>query len=344
MVDDDRMPLRRARARDAKVRFRTLGCYPLTGAVESDGRHADRGHPGDAAGRHLRAPGPGHRPRPGGVDGEEEAGGLLLMAHHASELIATDIDRLPGAAPAQGPAAVHHLRQRRRRQVDPDRAAAVRVEDDLRGPARRARAADSKKVGTQGGELDFALLVDGLCRPSASRASPSTSPTASSPPTGASSSSPTRPATSSTPATWSPAPRPRPRRHPDRRPQGRADPDPAPQLPGVAARHPPRGAGGQQDGPGRLRPGVFDAIVAEYAPSPRADRAPDVTCHPDVGAQGRQRARPSPRMPWYEGPTLMEHLETVPRSTTAMPAAAVPHAGAVGQPPRTSTSAASPGT
>ena len=37
MVDDDRMPeeLRR-QARMRKVRFRTLGCYPLTGAVESD--------------------------------------------------------------------------------------------------------------------------------------------------------------------------------------------------------------------------------------------------------------------------------------------------------------------
>ena len=37
MVDDDRMPeeLRR-KARMRKVRFRTLGCYPLTGAIESD--------------------------------------------------------------------------------------------------------------------------------------------------------------------------------------------------------------------------------------------------------------------------------------------------------------------
>ena len=60
--------------------------------------------------------------------------------------------------------------------------------------------ADSKKVGTQGGELDFALLVDGL---SAEReqGSRSTSPTASSRPRDASSSSPTRPATSSTRAT-----------------------------------------------------------------------------------------------------------------------------------------------
>ena len=40
------------------VRFRTLGCYPLTGAVESDADDAAGDHPGDAADHHLRAPGP----------------------------------------------------------------------------------------------------------------------------------------------------------------------------------------------------------------------------------------------------------------------------------------------
>ena len=42
MVDDDRMPLARPDEPQTKtVRFRTLGCYPLTGAVESDARSAD---------------------------------------------------------------------------------------------------------------------------------------------------------------------------------------------------------------------------------------------------------------------------------------------------------------
>jgi sulfate adenylyltransferase subunit 2 len=37
MVDDDRMPLRPGeRPQTRKVRFRTLGCYPLTGAIESE--------------------------------------------------------------------------------------------------------------------------------------------------------------------------------------------------------------------------------------------------------------------------------------------------------------------
>ena len=37
MVDDERMPVElREKAKMKKVRFRTLGCYPLTGAVESE--------------------------------------------------------------------------------------------------------------------------------------------------------------------------------------------------------------------------------------------------------------------------------------------------------------------
>ena len=36
MVDDDRMPLNKGEVPQMKsVRFRTLGCYPLTGAIES---------------------------------------------------------------------------------------------------------------------------------------------------------------------------------------------------------------------------------------------------------------------------------------------------------------------
>ena len=37
MVDDKRFPLRPGEAAESRrVRFRTLGCYPLTGAIESD--------------------------------------------------------------------------------------------------------------------------------------------------------------------------------------------------------------------------------------------------------------------------------------------------------------------
>ena len=37
MVDDDRLPLRtNEQIKVKKIRFRTLGCYPLTGAIESN--------------------------------------------------------------------------------------------------------------------------------------------------------------------------------------------------------------------------------------------------------------------------------------------------------------------
>jgi sulfate adenylyltransferase subunit 2 len=42
MVDDDRMPLRPSeKPQLRRVRFRTLGCYPLTGAIGSDARTVD---------------------------------------------------------------------------------------------------------------------------------------------------------------------------------------------------------------------------------------------------------------------------------------------------------------
>ncbi len=60
---------------------------------------------------------------------------------------------------------------------------------------------DSKRVGTQGDEIDYALLLDG-CRRSGSRASPSMWLTAFSLPTSASSSLPIRLVMSSIPAIW----------------------------------------------------------------------------------------------------------------------------------------------
>ena len=37
MVDDDRLPLKEGETPQMRtVRFRTLGCYPLTGAIESE--------------------------------------------------------------------------------------------------------------------------------------------------------------------------------------------------------------------------------------------------------------------------------------------------------------------
>jgi sulfate adenylyltransferase subunit 2 len=80
MVDDDRFRLRDGRGSDDEV-----GPLPHPRLLPADrrggehGRDPARDHPGDAAHHHQRASGAGHRPRPGRLDGEEEAGGVLLM-------------------------------------------------------------------------------------------------------------------------------------------------------------------------------------------------------------------------------------------------------------------------
>ena len=79
MVDDDRMPLEPGEEPMLKkVRFRTLGCYPLTGAVESEADTLPDDHPGDAA----RARRPSGRAASStttsaGLDGEEEEEGYF---------------------------------------------------------------------------------------------------------------------------------------------------------------------------------------------------------------------------------------------------------------------------
>ena len=314
MVDDDRMPLRPGEVPEMRsVRFRTLGCYPLTGAVESDADTLPDDHPGDAADHHVGAAGPGHRPRLSRLDGEEEAGGLLLMAHVVDDLIAADIEAYLDAARAQEPAALHHLRQRRRRQEHADRPAALRVASWCsRTTSRRSRPTRRRSAPRAASSTSRCWST--VWRPSASRASPSTSPTGSSPPSGASSSSPTRPGheqytrnmvTGASTADLAVIL--------DRRPQGRAHPDPAAQLPRVAARHPPRRPRGQQDGPRRLLAGGLRprsrTTTATFAAEIGLD---DITVHPDVGAAAATTSStPSAHTPWYHGPTLLGYLETV---------------------------------
>ncbi len=63
MVDDDRMPLKPGEKPEMKsVRFRTLGCYPLTGAVESNADTLPEVIQEMLLTTQLRAPGPRHRP------------------------------------------------------------------------------------------------------------------------------------------------------------------------------------------------------------------------------------------------------------------------------------------
>ena len=89
---------RRGAADEASVRFRTLGCCPLTAAVAVDGGRPRKRRRRDARRAHVRAPGPAHRPRSGRRHGDEEARGLLLMT------ALTAIRRRRSARPAPRPA------------------------------------------------------------------------------------------------------------------------------------------------------------------------------------------------------------------------------------------------
>ena len=58
-------------------------------------------------------------------------------------------------------------------------------------------------------------------------------------------------------------------------------------------------------------PAVFAAIEAAYRSSGRQVALPDVTAIPICAAHGDNVIERSTRMPWYRGPTLMGHLDTV---------------------------------
>ena len=57
---------------------------------------------------------------------------------------------------------------------------------------------------------------------------------------------------------------------------------------------------------------VFRNIVRDYEPLAARLGFEEVVAIPVVAVDGDNIVAPSPRMAWYEGPTLLEHLETVP--------------------------------
>src|SRR5687767_3226922 len=116
--------------------------------------------PGNAADHQFRTSGTGHRPRFVGLDGEEEAGGLFLMAH-AIDLAGSDI--------------LTYLKTHEHKDllrfitcgsVDDGKSTLIGrllfdsrlvYEDQL-----AALAQDSSRAGRREKDLDFASLVDGL--------------------------------------------------------------------------------------------------------------------------------------------------------------------------------------
>jgi bifunctional enzyme CysN/CysC len=56
---------------------------------------------------------------------------------------------------------------------------------------------------------------------------------------------------------------------------------------------------------------TFDAIEADYRAFASNLTIDSITCIPMSALRGDNITSPSPNTPWYDGPTLMEHLETV---------------------------------
>ena len=63
---------------------------------------------------------------------------------------------------------------------------------------------------------------------------------------------------------------------------------------------------------------VFDTIEADYRAFAEQIGLTDVVCIPMSALRGDNITEPSPRTPWYEGPTLVGYLETVPVGETAL--------------------------
>ena len=79
MPDDERLPEQyRDKIRMRKVRFRTLGCWPLTGAVESEADTIEKNRRRNDDHHQIRTDHPGNRFRPGCQYGTKEKRGILL--------------------------------------------------------------------------------------------------------------------------------------------------------------------------------------------------------------------------------------------------------------------------
>ena len=151
------------------------------------------------------------------------------------------------------------------------------------------------------------------CGPSASRASRSTWPTATSPRRSGSSSSPTPRATSSTRATWSPVPPPPTWRSilVDAR-NGIVEQSRRHTFLASLLRIPHLVVVREQDGPGRLRPrSASTRSRTSSASSRRSSTIGDLTFMPISALHGDNVVDRSANMPWYDGSSLLHHLEEV---------------------------------
>ena len=209
-----------------------------------------------------------------------------------------------------------------------------------RRPARRRCGPTRKRVGTQGERARLRAARSTASPPSASRASRSTSRTATSRRRGATSSSPTRRATSSTRATWSTGAS-------TRRLRGASSSTRATGVLTQTRRHSHVVA---LLGIRHVVLAVNKMDLVDYSERalrrdrgrvPRALRERDRPAGRRAASRSRRCAATtscerSERMPWYDGPPLLEYLETRRDRRAPAPAGTLPTARAVGQPPDSS--------
>ncbi len=142
VVDDERMRFQPGeRPVDRLVRFRSLGCYPLSAAVDSSAARPGGDRRRNAHHARVGTRGTADRPGPGRLDGEEEARGIFLMPDSLLRVLACG-------------------------SVDDGKSTLIgrllfecgTIPDDVMAALER----DSIRFGTVPGGTDYALLVDGL--------------------------------------------------------------------------------------------------------------------------------------------------------------------------------------
>ena len=204
------------------------------------------------------------------------------------------------AEPAHRHPAVRHGRLGRRRQEHADRPAALRLQVDLRGPARRGRA-DQPGPGRglhQPGPAHRRAAGRARAGHHHRRRLPLL-----------------RDAAAQVHHRRHPRPHPvhpqhghrrvhrRPRDRPGGRPQRADRADPAARVPRHAAAGAAPGARGEQDGPGRLRgQEVFEKICEEFSAFATKLDIGDLTFIPISALHGDNVVDRSANMPWYDGP------------------------------------------
>ena len=115
MVDDERLPLGSDETPQMRqIRFRTLGCYPLSGGIELNATSVEDIIAELRSSQFFRAPGPTDRSRRERFDGTQEAGRIFLM--HGST---------PSPGAQRSLLRFLHGRLGRRRQVNVDRQTAA---------------------------------------------------------------------------------------------------------------------------------------------------------------------------------------------------------------------------